>query len=171
MSHPGDLGASSGDAADSDRLAAHVVAALRERGQSLAVAESLTGGALSAAIVAVPGASQVFRGGLVVYAADLKVSLAEVDARLLEARGPVDRDVAAALADGARARCRASWGLATTGVAGPDSHGGQPPGTVWLGMAGPAGVSAWRLTLPGDRAEVRAGAVLAALRGLVDALE
>ncbi|MCW2609670.1 MAG: cina protein, partial [Cryptosporangiaceae bacterium] len=95
----------------------HVLAALRRRGETLAVAESLTGGLLAATLVAVPGASTVFRGGLVVYATDLKVTLAGVPADLLAERGPVDGDVAAALAAGARDRCGADWGLATTGVA------------------------------------------------------
>ncbi|MQA26000.1 MAG: nicotinamide-nucleotide amidohydrolase family protein [Micromonosporaceae bacterium] len=137
---------------------------------TLAVAESLTGGALAAEIVSVPGASQVFRGGLVLYAADLKTALAGVPAALLGERGPVDPDVATAMADGARVRCGAVWGVATTGVAGPESHGGQPVGTVWLGLAGPDGAAAQRLRLPGDRAEVRAGAVRAALRLLGERL-
>ena len=140
-----------------------MVDALRARGETLAVAESLTGGALAAAIVAVPGASDVFRGGLVLYAVDLKHTLAGVSQRLLDERGPVDPDVAAAMAGGARERCGATWGLATTGVAGPDPHGGQPPGTVWLGVAGPQGTAATRVQLAGDRAAVRAGAVDAAL--------
>ncbi|MGH3647837.1 MAG: CinA family protein, partial [Micromonosporaceae bacterium] len=135
-----------------------------------AVAESLTGGALAAAIVEVPGASTVFRGGLVLYAVELKHTLGGVPEELLAARGPVDPDVATALAEGVRARCGASWGLATTGVAGPDAHGGQPPGTVWLGLAGPDGTRADRLRLDGDRTAVRAGSVAAALTLLGDAI-
>jgi nicotinamide-nucleotide amidase len=92
-----------------------VVAALRERGQTLAFAESLTGGALAAAVVDVPGASEVFRGGLVLYAADLKVTLGGVPPDLLERHGPVHPQVAAAMAEGVRVRCGATWGLATTG--------------------------------------------------------
>lgn len=143
---------------------------MRIRQETLAVAESLTGGALAAAIVSVPGASDVFRGGLVLYAIDLKHTLGGVPRELLDDRGPVDPEVAEAMAEGARRRCGATWALATTGVAGPDAHGGQPPGTVWLGVAGPSGAAANRVQLPGDRAAVRAAAVEAALRLLVKTL-
>src|SRR6266704_749499 len=102
-----------------ESMTARAVALLRSRRQTLAVAESLTGGLLAATIVDVPGASRAFRGGLVVYATDLKASLAGVPADLLDARGPVDPDVAVELALGARRRCAADWGLSTTGVAGP----------------------------------------------------
>lgn len=151
--------------------AAEVVAGLRSRRETLAVAESLTGGALAAAIVAVPGASRVFRGGLVLYAVDLKVSLGGVPADLLERCGPVDPAVAAAMAEGARVRCDATWGLATTGVAGPEAHGGQPPGTVWLGLARATGTGTRRLRLAGERAAVRAGSVTAALEWLAEAMQ
>jgi len=148
-----------------------VIVALRTRGESLAVAESLTGGLLGATIVDIPGASQVFRGGLIVYATDLKSRLAGVPEALLNAHGPVHADVAAALAAGARERCAADWGLATTGVAGPDPQDGVPPGTVYLGLAGPHGVAAVRrLDLAGDRAGIRTAAVAEALALLADAL-
>lgn len=151
-------------------LTADVVAALRTRGETLATAESLTGGALAATVVDVPGASAVLRGGLIVYAVDLKATLAGVPEPLLAERGPVDPDVAVELARGARRRCTATWGLATTGVAGPEAHGGQPPGTVYVGLSGPTGDRAERYALPGDRAAVRAAAVRAALRLLLAAL-
>lgn len=150
--------------------AADVVAALAGRGETLATAESLTGGQLAATVVDVPGASAVLRGGLVVYAVDLKASLAGVSAELLAERGPVDPDVARALARGARERCGATWGLGTTGVAGPEPHGGAPAGTVYVGLAGPDGDVAERLALPGDRAAVRAGTVAAALALLLRSL-
>jgi nicotinamide-nucleotide amidase len=150
--------------------AAELLARLKERGETLAVAESLTGGLLAATIVDVPGASAVFRGGLVVYATDLKGSLAGVPAELLAARGPVDPDVALALARGARERCRADWGLATTGVAGPDPQDGHPVGQVYVGLAGPAAAEVRPLTLVGDRAAIRRGSVTAALALLTDAL-
>src|SRR6266480_3056648 len=104
--------------------AVDVLHALVERGETLAVAESLTGGLLAATLVDVPGASKAFRGGLVVYATDLKHRLAGVPESLLAERGPVDPDVALALAAGARHACGADWGLATTGVAGPEPQGG-----------------------------------------------
>jgi nicotinamide-nucleotide amidase len=144
---------------------------LRQRGETVAVAESLTGGLLAAALVEAPGASATFRGGLVVYATDLKASLGGVPAALLADRGPVDPDVARHLATGARDRCRADWGLATTGVAGPDSQGGKPPGTVWIGLAGPPGAEAYLLSLSGSRREITDMAVAGALRLLRQAIE
>ncbi|HYN94909.1 MAG TPA: CinA family protein [Pilimelia sp.] len=143
--------------------AAAAVHVLAERGQTLAVAESLTGGLLSANIVEIAGVSAVFRGGLVVYATELKSSLAGVPADLLDARGPVDPDVAAAMARGARAACGADWGVATTGVAGPEPQGGKPVGTVYVAVAGPGGDAVRRLALAGNREAVRDGAVTAAL--------
>ena len=144
---------------------------LRSRGQTLAVAESLTGGLLAATIVDVPGASHAFRGGFVVYATDLKATLAGVPPELLAAHGPVHPDVAAALAGGARQRCAADWALATTGVAGPEPQGGRPVGTVYLGLAGPDGFGLVRgLALAGDRATIRRAAVASALDLLVDTL-
>lgn len=142
---------------------AALVAALAARGQTLAVAESLTGGLLAATIVDVPGASRVFRGGLVVYASDLKIRLAGVPAELVAERGVVDPDVAAALADGVRERCGTDWGLGTTGVAGPDPLDGAPVGTVYVACAGPDGTRVRTLRLPGDRAAIRRAAVGAAL--------
>ena len=147
-----------------------VVARLAGRGQTLAVAESLTGGLLAATVVDVPGASAVFRGGLVVYATDLKSSLAGVPPGLLAERGPVDPAVARAMAEGARRRCGADWGLATTGVAGPEPQGGVPVGTVHVGLAGPAGPAVRSFALPGDRAAVRRATVAAALALLAEHL-
>jgi nicotinamide-nucleotide amidase len=151
--------------------ATDVLAALRARGETLAVAESLTGGLLAATIVDVPGASDVFRGGLIVYATELKAALAGVPPALLAAHGPVHADVAAALAAGARERCLADWALATTGVAGPDPQQGVPVGTVFLGLAGPHGQADVRaLRLAGDRPAIRAATVAAALALLADTL-
>ncbi|HLU44067.1 MAG TPA: CinA family protein [Natronosporangium sp.] len=150
-------------------LAAEVLDRLRRRGQTLAVAESLTGGLLAATLVAVSGASTVFRGGLVTYATELKHELAEVPAGLLAERGPVDPQVALAMADGARRRCGADWGVATTGVAGPNPQHGIPVGTVYLACVGPhlAGeVRPRRFT--GDRQQIRRASVRAALMLLRD---
>lgn len=147
--------------------AAAAVHLLVERGETLAVAESLTGGLLAATIVEIAGVSAVFRGGLVVYATDLKAALAGVPADLLDERGPVDPDVAVALAEGVRERCGAVWGVATTGVAGPEPQGGKPVGTVYVAVAGPSGVAVEHLDLDGDRAAVRDGAVGAALDLLI----
>ncbi|MFG1604275.1 CinA family protein [Actinoplanes sp. NPDC049265] len=138
--------------------------------QTVATAESLTGGALAGAFVEIPGVSAVFRGGLVVYATDLKHSLAGVSSSLLRERGPVDPDVALALARGARSRCGADWGMATTGVAGPDPQDGKPVGTVYVAVAGPASADVEHLQLTGDRATIRAGTVTAVLNLLVTQL-
>jgi nicotinamide-nucleotide amidase len=151
--------------------AAGVIHALSERGETLAVVESLTGGLLSSTIVEVAGASRVYRGALVVYATDLKSSLADVPAGLLADRGPVDRDVALALAEGGRKRCGADWCLATTGVAGPEPQGGKPVGMVFVALAGPSGADVRELDLDGGRHAVRAGAVTAALRLLIEHLQ
>jgi nicotinamide-nucleotide amidase len=153
--------------APSHASAAALLETLAARGETLAVAESLTGGLLAATLVDVPGASRVFRGGLLVYATDLKTSLAGVPEHLLAEHGPVHEAVASALAEGARVRCQATWGLATTGVAGPDWQHGLAPGMVYVAIAGPTlpGLtpSVRRLDLAGDRAAIRAGTVAAAL--------
>jgi nicotinamide-nucleotide amidase len=154
--------------ADSD-LAVEVLTRLRGREDTLATAESLTGGLVGATLTAVPGSSAVYRGGLVVYATELKARLAGVDESLLERRGPVDPDVAGSLAAGVRERLGADWGLATTGVAGPEPQDGKPVGTVFVAAAGPHGASGVRaLSFDGDRASIRAQTVEAALRLLLD---
>jgi nicotinamide-nucleotide amidase len=140
-----------------------VVELLKARNETVATAESLTAGLLCATIVDTPGASAVVRGGLIVYATELKHELAGVDQRLLDEHGAVHPDVAIQLAEGARTRCRADWGIGLTGVAGPDSQDGVAPGTVHIGLSGP-GVSTVRtITLSGDRAAVRSAAVEKAL--------
>jgi nicotinamide-nucleotide amidase len=144
-------------------LAARVVARLTSAGQTVAVAESLTGGLLAARIVEVPGASVAFRGGVVAYAGDLKHTLLGVDVDLLARAGAVHPQVAAQMAGGVRERLAATWGLATTGIAGPDPQDGRPPGTVFVGIAGPDGVRTLSLSLRGGRAQVRGDTVDAAL--------
>jgi nicotinamide-nucleotide amidase len=146
-----------------ETLAARILDRLAARGETLAVAESLTGGLLAATLVDEPGASRVFRGGLIVYAVDLKTTLADVPADLLAERGPVASEVATALATGARNRCGADWGLATTGVAGPGPADEHPAGTVWVAVANRHGAQARLHTFSGDRSTVRTGAVTAAL--------
>ncbi|GAA1681132.1 CinA family protein [Fodinicola feengrottensis] len=152
-----------------NELASQVHKRLTASGQTLAVAESLTGGLLAATIVEVPGVSGTFRGGLVVYATDLKATLAGVSLDLLAERGPVDPEVARQLAAGVAGKCGSDWGLATTGVAGPGPNDGHPAGEVWLGLAGPGGrLVARQLQLAGDRAAVRAEAVERALALLLE---
>jgi len=136
-----------------------LVTHLIERGETVATAESLTAGLVCATLTEVPGSSAVLRGGLIVYATDLKTSLAGVDADLLATHGAVHPEVAAQLATGARDRCGATWGLGLTGVAGPAGQDGVAPGTVHVGLAGPGVLTVRTLDLSGDRASVRAGAV------------
>jgi nicotinamide-nucleotide amidase len=150
--------------------AAAVVHALKDGGQTLAAVESLTGGLLAARLVDIAGVSAVFRGGLVVYATELKATLAGVPRELLDERGPVDPDVAVALAAGGRARCGADWGLATTGVAGPEPQDGKPVGLVYVASSGPDGDRVRRLDLGGGREAVREGAVEAAFALLAEQL-
>ncbi|WFE39015.1 CinA family protein [Micromonospora sp. WMMD998] len=148
--------------------AAAVVHRLHDRGETLATVESLTGGLLAAAIVEIAGVSSIYRGGLVVYATELKATLAGVPEDLLAARGPVDPDVAAALAEGGRQRCGAVWGLATTGVAGPEPQNDKPVGLVYVAVAGPDGTRVRRLDLDGGRDHIRSAAVIEALRLLAE---
>src|SRR3954469_23307407 len=143
--------------------APQLLAALRSRGGRVAVAESLTGGLLCAALVDVPGASASVRGGVVAYATDMKDALLGVDAALLAERGAVDPDVARQMAEGVRVRLGADVGLATTGVAGPDPQDGHPPGTVHVVVSTPDGVVVRSLLLTGDRAAVRARSVAGVL--------
>lgn len=151
-------------------MTADLHAALRERGQTVAVAESLTGGALGAALTAAPGASVTFRGGIVAYATELKAGLLDVDRDLLDRVGAVDPEVARQMASGARRRLGATYAAATTGVAGPDPQDGRPPGEVHVAVAGPGGSTTRSLWLPGDRAAVRGATVRAALTLLMDAV-
>ncbi|WP_263165190.1 CinA family protein [Streptomyces sp. SCSIO ZS0520] len=148
--------------------AAEVLRLLQARQQTLAVAESLTGGLVASDLTSVAGASAVFRGSVTAYATELKQRILGVDGALLAARGAVDAQVAGEMARGVRAVLGADWGLATTGVAGPEPQDGQPVGTVFVAFAGPSGeekVAALRLN--GDRAEIRresARSVLTMLR-------
>ncbi|MER7415598.1 CinA family protein [Micromonospora peucetia] len=148
--------------------AAGVVHSLSERQETLATVESLTGGLLAASIVEIAGVSRIFRGGLVVYATELKSWLAGVPEELLADRGPVDPDVAVALAEGGRRRCGADWGLATTGVAGPEPQDGKPVGLVYVAVAGPSGTHVRQLDLAGGRDHIRSAAVVEALRLLTE---
>jgi nicotinamide-nucleotide amidase len=143
---------------DDDSMESVVIDMLRERGLSLGVAESLTGGLMGARFTSVPGASDVFRGGIVSYASDVKFSLLGVP------QGPVvSANAAKAMAEGARRALRADVALATTGVAGPTEQEGQPVGTVFLGLAMDGVSEAQRVQLPGDRQRIRQYAVISAV--------
>jgi nicotinamide-nucleotide amidase len=151
--------------------AATVLTLLAERGQTLAVAESLTGGLVAAELTSVPGASKSFRGSVTAYATTLKRDVLGVDADLLAARGAVDPQVAAQMAAGVRDVLGADWGVATTGVAGPEPQDGQAVGTVYVAVAGPAGIGkVAALRLNGDRGEIRRESVRSVLDLLRDEL-
>jgi nicotinamide-nucleotide amidase len=150
---PASASASAGPAAA--ELARQVHALLRARGETVAVAESLTGGLVAAALTDIPGSSSSFRGGVVSYATDLKATLLGVDAAVLARHGAVYAPVAAAMATGVRTRLGAGFGLATTGVAGPDPQDGQPAGTVHIAVSAPDDTVVRTLALSGDRAHIR----------------
>ncbi|MFK4106660.1 CinA family protein [Streptomyces sp. NPDC019531] len=158
--------------------AAQVVRLLTVKGQTLAVAESLTGGLVAAEITAAPGASQAFRGSVTAYATELKHELLGVDATLLAQRGAVDPQVAAQMAAGVRKALGADWGIATTGVAGPEPQDGKPVGTVFVAVEGPSanasatagGEKVTALRLNGDRAEIRMESVRSVLALLLEEL-
>jgi len=136
---------------------------LADRGQTVATAESLTGGLVGAALSERPGSSATFRGGLLVYATDAKAAVAGVPQQVLDGHGAVSEQTARALAEGARERLGADWGVGTTGVAGPDEQEGQPVGTVHVAVAGPDGTTVRSARLPGDRERVRVLTVTTAL--------
>ena len=144
--------------ADAQTMESVVLDLLRERGLSLAVAESLTGGLVGTRLTAVPGASDVFRGAVVSYASEVKFDLLGVP------QGPVvSNEAARAMALGVRERLGAAVGIATTGVAGPAEQEGHPPGTVFLGLAYGDHAEALRVRLPGDRDRVREYAAITVL--------
>jgi nicotinamide-nucleotide amidase len=156
---------------DDDTLESVVHELLLGAGATVASAESLTGGLLGAALSATPGASATYRGGAVLYATSTKAAVIDVPPALLAERGPVDPDVAVAMADGARLKFDATYGLATTGVAGPTEQDGNPVGTVYIALVGPAAAQVVsKLQLAGRRERVRQGSVLTALDMLRRAL-
>ncbi|WP_420792754.1 CinA family protein [Microbacterium thalli] len=162
---------SSGRRTDAERL----VERLSELGWTVGVAESLTGGLVVSELVAVSGASAVVRGGIVAYATEIKQRLLNVDAALLEAHGAVHPRVARQMAEGARealgpGAAAADVGIATTGIAGPESPDGQPVGTVHIAVSTALGVRTESLVLEGDRAQIRAEATARAIRLAIDAL-
>ena len=140
-----------------------LIAALLARGETLATAESLTGGLLGAMITAVPGVSAVYRGGVIAYATDLKHSLLGVPASHLASHGAVHPRTAQLMAEAVRSQCGSDWGLATTGVAGPDPQEGQPVGTVHVAVAGGRETLVRTLQLDGTRKRIRAQAARAVL--------
>jgi nicotinamide-nucleotide amidase len=150
--------------------AAELVARLTAARQTVAVAESLTGGLVLGALTDVAGASAVVRGGVLAYATDLKAKVLGVDEALLAKVGAVDADVAEQMGRGVRALMGATYGLATTGVAGPDLVDGKPVGLVYVAVVGPTSSRVKVLSLSGNRAGIRAQSVLATLALLAEEL-
>ena len=150
----------------SSQLAGMVLSELRRRAETVATAESLTGGLLGGLLTEVPGASDSYVGGVISYATRLKVTLAGVDRVTLQAVGPVAERTAAEMANGVCRRCQADWGLATTGVAGPNPQDGHPVGEVFVAVAHPASglLRVEALMLSGDRASIRSAAAAHAVR-------
>ncbi|TMR93905.1 CinA family protein [Nonomuraea basaltis] len=135
---------------------AEVLSMLVRRSATVAVAESLTGGLIGAAFTSVSGSSKAFRGGVISYATDLKQELLGVPEELLRREGAVHPEVAAAMATGVAKLCGATYGLAVTGVAGPEPQDGKPVGTVYVAVSGPGGeISARELRLVGSRERIR----------------
>jgi nicotinamide-nucleotide amidase len=151
------------------RLAAEAVRQAIESGQTVATAESLTAGMVSAVLADTPGASGMLQGGVVAYQNSVKDAVLHVPADLL-ARSSVDPDVARAMAAGARTVLGADVGLSTTGVAGPDAHDGKPVGRVYVGIATAAGTAGFEYSFSGSRPDIRAAACAAALERLIEAL-
>jgi PncC family amidohydrolase len=152
----GSSGSSDSSAGDGARdLAVQILDRLRAGGQTVAVAESLTGGLVAAALTDVPGASVAFRGGVVAYATELKAALLGVDSLMLARHGAVYPPVAAAMAEGVRTRLGATYGVATTGVAGPETSDGQPVGTAHIAVSVADDTVVRTIALAGDRQEIR----------------
>ena len=150
--------------------AAHIIELAKGAGVTLATAESVTGGMVCETLVSVAGASAVVRGGIVAYHSDVKISALGVNPLLIEREGPVAHSVAIEMARGALRVCGADVAVATTGVAGPEPHGGSAPGTVVIAVVGPGVDRVTTVHIEGDRDDVMHGAVDAAIDYLAQAL-
>jgi len=158
----------SGEREDLESLARQ----LCDSGLTVAVAESCTGGMISARLTDVPGSSAFFRGGFVAYSNRMKVAELGVPGAVLDSEGAVSGPVARALAEGARARLKAGFGIGVTGIAGPDGGtADKPVGLVFIAVAGAAGCCVHRFEFAGDRAAVREQATVQALGMLAEAVE
>ncbi len=145
--------------------ATELVTLLRTRGETICVAESLTGGGLAHVITAVAGASDVFRGGVIAYSSDVKRDVLKVSQELMDTHTVVSQEVAVAMAHGAKTLTGATWAIATTGVAGPGPNGGHRAGTVWIAIEGPSHHST-QLAIDGTREVVRNATIASAISTL-----
>jgi nicotinamide-nucleotide amidase len=148
---------------EDESLEQTVVRLLAAASKTLACAESITGGGVGARITSVPGASEVFAGSAVVYRNEAKIAVLGVSPETLEGPGPVSEECAREMAAGARRVFGSYLGLALTGAAGPESHGGAPPGVIWIALEGDDVAHARRFQVPGERDRVRRWAEQAAL--------
>ena len=139
-----------------------IIETLTSRGQTLSVAESLTGGGLGSALTQVPGASAVFLGGIISYTTDVKVRELGVGQSVIDQYKVVSEEVAIEMAEGAKNKFATTWAISTTGVAGPGDYQGVREGTVWIAIRGPINQSL-TLTLDGGRDGVRQGAISSAI--------
>ena len=149
-------------AADIKVLTQEIINTLRELGETLVTAESLTAGGLSGAITSIPGASDIFLGGVTAYASSVKISHLQVDPQLIAKHTVYSQEVAIAMAAGALESFHSTWAIATTGVAGPGPSEGITGGTVWVAIAGPINQTI-ELSLDGERESVRNAAVSSAI--------
>jgi nicotinamide-nucleotide amidase len=148
---------------DEQTLPAVLLNLLKEQNATLAVAESLTGGLLAASLTDIPGASEVLRGGAVVYTNEMKQRLLNVPAEVLEKHSAVSAETAIAMAEGMRTLSNADYAISTTGEAGPKSQSGAKVGTVFVGIASSKSTFSEALELTGDRDRIRKRSVLAAI--------
>jgi nicotinamide-nucleotide amidase len=142
--------------------AKNVIASLEARGETLSVAESITAGGLGSAITSMPGASQVFLGGVIAYSNDVKINILGIDGALIDKFSVVSEEVAIAMADAVRAKFGTTWGIATTGIAGPGDYLGMPEGRVWVAISGPVNQTI-QLQLDSGREGIRTGAISSAI--------
>lgn len=144
-----------------------LIQTLVRRAESVSCAESLTGGLVASELVTPTGASEVVRGGIVAYATEAKLQVLQVPAEVIEKHGTVSAETALAMARAVRALFSSTWGLATTGVAGPGAHEGHEAGTVFIALVGRVGAEdvarVEKHILPGSRDEVRRAATQAAV--------
>ncbi|MET1064884.1 MAG: CinA family protein [Arthrobacter sp.] len=151
-------------------LAEEAVAEAIGRGLTVATAESLTAGMVAAMLADTPGASGMLQGGVVSYQDTVKAGVLAVPRELLDSVGAVDGRVAQAMAEGARRVCGADIGVSTTGVAGPEPHGGKEVGSVYIGVATAGRATSFGYSFEGSRAEIRGQACAAALERLLEVL-
>ena len=151
-------------------VAAALQAELFRRGEMVATAESLTGGRLGDILSAAPGASDTYVGGVVTYATELKQKVLGVSDEIVEEHGVVSAECAAEMATGVRSLTGAAWAVSTTGVAGPATQEGKPVGLVFVGVAGPDGVTTKELHLDGERPEIKDKACVEAMSAVIERL-